>query len=331
VDQLVVVFSPVITPTCAALPPPPARQAAAADDLPITQKYANMAFNLNAYFNQTSLLGQPLANPLVITVTYDDRLLVGLVENTLHAYRCLNSAWTREGLTFIARDTDLNTYTFSVMSVIGEIAFFANTPALFTPIVRRDSPSYRLTVASVGNGSGVVATSPGIIFCGSTCTEIYVAQTLVTLYSAANSGSTFTAWDGACNGVGICIVPMDSDKQVQAIFTQDATAVISATGRMIITMPVTFTATLGMSSFDTCTWDFNDGNTAPCQPVTAAGATAPQDLRVRTSHIYAVEGTYVVSVTASNRAGVITAALPIQIANPTNLEPIEEPTPPARP
>lgn len=82
---------------------------------------------------------------------------------------------------------------------------------------------YALTVSKNGTGSGAVTSSPAGISCGSTCGASFTAGQSVTLTAAADSGSTFTGWSGACSGTGSCTVTMDADKAVTAAFTADAT------------------------------------------------------------------------------------------------------------
>ena len=70
--------------------------------------------------------------------------------------------------------------------------------------------------AASGSGS---AAGTGIN-CGGDCSESYLEQTPVTLTAVADTGSTFTGWNGAgCNGTGDCLVTMDGDKGVTATFT----------------------------------------------------------------------------------------------------------------
>ena len=79
---------------------------------------------------------------------------------------------------------------------------------------------YQLTVASVGNGTGTVTSAPAGISCGGDCTEVYKANTVVTLTATPAGGSTFTGWDGGgCSGTGTCTVKMNSATSVTATFT----------------------------------------------------------------------------------------------------------------
>ncbi len=85
-------------------------------------------------------------------------------------------------------------------------------------LVPENPVQYALTVNKTGSGT---ITSTGIS-CGTDCTETYTANQSVTLTAAANAGSSFTGWSGACSGTGICIVSMASDKTVTAAFSVNA-------------------------------------------------------------------------------------------------------------
>ena len=79
---------------------------------------------------------------------------------------------------------------------------------------------YQLTVASVGNGTGTVTSAPAGISCGGDCTEVYNANTVVTLTATPAGGSTFAGWaGGGCSGTGTCTVTMNSATSVTATFT----------------------------------------------------------------------------------------------------------------
>ncbi len=72
-----------------------------------------------------------------------------------------------------------------------------------------------LTVTMSGNGSGNVTSSPGGIDCGSDCSEVFSANTDVTLSVNPTGGSTFGGWGDACSGCGTnttCVVTMSTDK-----------------------------------------------------------------------------------------------------------------------
>jgi hypothetical protein len=78
--------------------------------------------------------------------------------------------------------------------------------------------SFTLTVAPGGAGTGAVTSTPAGISCGSDCSEPYAFGTVVTLTAAANAGSGFAGWSGACTGTGTCVVTMNAATSVTATF-----------------------------------------------------------------------------------------------------------------
>jgi hypothetical protein len=76
-----------------------------------------------------------------------------------------------------------------------------------------------LSVATSGNGSGSVTSSPAGISCGSDCSEIYNYGTSVTLTASPSTGSYFAGWSGACSGTSTCTVSMTAARSVTATFT----------------------------------------------------------------------------------------------------------------
>jgi predicted outer membrane repeat protein len=80
-----------------------------------------------------------------------------------------------------------------------------------------------LTVSLAGSGSGDVTSDPAGIDCGVDCDEIYLEGIVVTLTAAADFGSTFSGWGGACTGTGDCVVTMDDAKSVTASFEEGQT------------------------------------------------------------------------------------------------------------
>ncbi len=89
----------------------------------------------------------------------------------------------------------------------------ARSAVVNVPLVQR-----ALTVTVSGSGSGLVSSEPGGIFCGVACVDSFDEGTEVALTAAADPGSTFGGWTGACSGSGTCVVSLDSDLDVGASF-----------------------------------------------------------------------------------------------------------------
>ena len=118
-------------------------------------------------------------------------------------------------------------------------------------------PPVALTVANIGTGYGNVASSPAGISCytpvpgnaylvAPDCTENYANGTKVILKATPDTGSAFAGWKGACTGTGICIVTMDTAKNVAATFRIAPFAAASTTvttgTRTTVTSRITFNA-----------------------------------------------------------------------------------------
>src|SRR5262249_50071317 len=56
------------------------------------------------------------------------------------------------------------------------------------------APASTLTVYKLGEGGGVVTSSPAGISCGATCAYVYANSTVITLTATPVAGSTFTGW-----------------------------------------------------------------------------------------------------------------------------------------
>ena len=75
-----------------------------------------------------------------------------------------------------------------------------------------------LSVARTGSGDGSISSTPAGIDCGTQCEAVFFADSSVTLTPTAEPGSVFTGWSGDCNGDGVCIVAMNTDRTVTAQF-----------------------------------------------------------------------------------------------------------------
>jgi hypothetical protein len=81
-------------------------------------------------------------------------------------------------------------------------------------------PSYTLSLARSGAGSGTVSSAPAGIACGGTCSRAYANGTMIALKAAPVTGSTFAGWSGGgCSGTGVCIVTVNSNTSVTAKFS----------------------------------------------------------------------------------------------------------------
>jgi len=81
------------------------------------------------------------------------------------------------------------------------------------------TPTYVLSIAKAGTGSGIVEAAADGISCGRDCSKSFVSGRQITLTAQADGGSTFTGWQGAgCNGTGVCTASMNQAQVVTATF-----------------------------------------------------------------------------------------------------------------
>ncbi|MEO6666387.1 MAG: hypothetical protein ABIO65_06425, partial [Nitrospiria bacterium] len=78
-----------------------------------------------------------------------------------------------------------------------------------------------LTVASAGDGDGLVLSNPLGIACPGSCDASFTAGTDVTLQAFPDAWSYFKGWrGGGCSDTDPCTVHLTSDTGVTAIFCQ---------------------------------------------------------------------------------------------------------------
>lgn len=75
-----------------------------------------------------------------------------------------------------------------------------------------------LSVTNSDRTLGSVGSEPDGITCGSTCSATFPSGQEVTLNAVPRKGSIFVGWKGECSGTGPCMVLMDSDTEVSAVF-----------------------------------------------------------------------------------------------------------------
>jgi hypothetical protein len=126
----------------------------------------------------------------------------------------------------------------------------------------------RLTVSTLGQGSGTVGSTPSGIGCGADCTELYALGTVVTLTATAAPGSRFVGWSGPCTGIGPCTVTMSADTVVGAQFNPPRLTVVKVgTGTGTVTG-----APLGIDCGTDCTDLYAVGTAVTLTAVAAPGS-----------------------------------------------------------
>jgi Divergent InlB B-repeat domain len=90
-----------------------------------------------------------------------------------------------------------------------------------------------VTVTRSGSGSGSVTSAPGGVACGATCSATFDPGQTVTLSAAAEPGSRFAGWSGACTGTAptCAFVAAAGTQSANATFVKLATLTVRRTGR----------------------------------------------------------------------------------------------------
>jgi PASTA domain/Divergent InlB B-repeat domain len=133
-------------------------------------------------------------------------------------------------------------------------------------------PSYALSMAKAGRGSGAVTSSAAGISCGATCSHTYANGTIVTLTAAAGAHSTFAGWSGGgCFGTGACIVTLNRATSVTATFdlvpeTLDVSK--GGDGRGTVT-----SSPSGIACGASCSHDYDYGSSVTLTATAAAGSS----------------------------------------------------------
>jgi len=112
-------------------------------------------------------------------------------------------------------------------------------------------------VQKAGEGSGTVTSSLAGINCGATCVSQFQEGTTVSLNAAADAGSVFAGWSGACSGTAACFV--NDNATVTARFnvaasTNRLTVTVGGSGIGIVTSNPS-----GISCPGTCAAEFATG------------------------------------------------------------------------
>ncbi|MCP4023427.1 MAG: S41 family peptidase [Desulfobacteraceae bacterium] len=75
-----------------------------------------------------------------------------------------------------------------------------------------------LTITQKGNGTGMVTSNIGGIYCPDECRDFFSKDKQVVLTAKADEGFMFAGWGGDCSGIGECIITMDRSRTVTASF-----------------------------------------------------------------------------------------------------------------
>ena len=128
-----------------------------------------------------------------------------------------------------------------------------------------------------GTGAGTVSSVPSGISCGAGCDADFETGTRVTLTASPSAGSTFNSWSGGgCSGgITTCVVVMNTDQSVTAIFDAVVSVPMSTltvekngSGNGTVT-----SAPSGIDCGNRCTATFPTGNSVSLTANAAPGST----------------------------------------------------------
>jgi Divergent InlB B-repeat domain/RTX calcium-binding nonapeptide repeat (4 copies) len=88
----------------------------------------------------------------------------------------------------------------------------------FTTVTRFGTPPNQVALSVAKSGDGAVTSSPPGIACGLVCEAQFDETSAVSLVASPDPGWTFGGWEGACTGLGDCVVTMNGAQAVTARF-----------------------------------------------------------------------------------------------------------------
>lgn len=116
---------------------------------------------------------------------------------------------------------DDGTHYLSLTSTYGNAFSLAGRSFLFSDVSQ--GTFNRLDVIFSGSGQGTVTSTPTGIVCNTNCYSSFPTGTQVSLHPEQSPYSLFTGWtNGVCSGTADCLLTLNADTSVTAVFDYDA-------------------------------------------------------------------------------------------------------------
>ena len=176
---------------------------------------AALTSSLTATFSEA--LSEPTVNSTTFIVTAGAAAVAGSV-----SYDTAKLTATFTPLkNFSAGQTYIVTITTGVRDTAGN-AMAASHTWIFEAAAGTD-----ISIVKTGTGTGSVVSTPDGINCGATCKYTYAGGQQLTLTAAPAEGSKFAGWSGGgCSGTGQCLVTLNADTTVSALFVTSSQVVL---------------------------------------------------------------------------------------------------------
>jgi virginiamycin B lyase len=185
-------------------------------------------------------------------------------------------------------------------------------------------PSYVLSVALAGTGTGSVTSSPAGINCSASsnqCAAPFSGEPrVVTLMASASAGSTFAGWSGGgCVGIDPCTLMLNADTTVTASFVQNTTTNIALAAAVL---PLSRSVEVGATATAFATLiDAGRGDASTCSIAPATSIPASFAFQTTDPTTNALTGTANTPVNISQGASqsFVIALAPSAAFSPTNV------------
>jgi hypothetical protein len=174
-----------------------------------------------------------MASAAELTVFWSDN------SSGMASFRVERRAWAETAFNTVA-DLSARTTTYRDTNVVAGATYCYRVKAYY---LATESPysneacaspiasTYTVTVTRVGAGTGVVASTPPGLQCGTDCVASFPAGSIVTLVSTAAPGSVFAGWTGGCAGTASCTLAANAPVSVTAQFSPLVDLTVSTLGR----------------------------------------------------------------------------------------------------